>query len=80
MNTVLSTVDHLVSRVRPLSSLLDRIVEKIVPSTTAAACGCTYLCYTECIAINGGHYIAKYCSDEPSCDQIACRIVTGTSC
>jgi hypothetical protein len=42
MQTLFTTLDHLVSRVPLLSHVVDNVVTKVVPQQTAGACGRDY--------------------------------------
>ena len=55
MDKLLSLVDQATSRVGALNTVLDRLVERVVPQTAAAACGgslctvsCAWLSNTDC--------------------------------
>jgi hypothetical protein len=88
MKYLLSTVDQLISQLSPISSLLDRVVEMVVPHATATACSDNYyVCYTGCAFINNTachqqnkQNFVKYASYTLGCPQIDCLVVTGTCC
>ena len=44
---MLRVLDRASSKLGPISSLLDKLVERVVPAGTASACG-GYLCRTYC--------------------------------
>jgi hypothetical protein len=48
LDTLLSQVDHLTGRLGPLTTLLDTLVSRIAPTTTAKACGGNVFCHRAC--------------------------------
>lgn len=79
MKRLLDAIDGLTLRINPLSLLLDRIVEKLVPHMTAAACS-GYFCYSNCVRIGGNQRIVDYYSFTLGCPEIDCTFVTSTDC
>ncbi len=58
-DSMLRVVDHASSKLGPLSALLDKFVEKVVPATTAAACGGSR-CQLNCTSARCGHGFGGY--------------------
>lgn len=59
-DSTLSLIDRASTRLGPLDSLLDKLVEKVVPTTTAAACAGSECVYSECTDIRCGHGMVGY--------------------
>jgi len=69
-DSTLSVIDRASSKLGPISSLLDKIVERVVPTVTASACRGSY-CFTACGG-RCGHFLAgtAYYSTAPrGCEQ-----------
>ena len=82
-NNLLSSVDGLSKQLGPITKLIDSVVERIVPKTTAQAiCTingypyyCGYFCTTCCARCSGDYfsYIYDAWSQSPSCSGgLAC--------
>jgi hypothetical protein len=80
-DSTLSVIDRASSKLGPLSSLLDKLVERVIPTTTAAACSgafCGAFCDTvqRCNSahLTYGHY--RYGFNSRSCQEgiIKCSI------
>lgn len=54
-NTVLSVVDRFTHKLGPVNSLVEKLVERIVPQQAASACG-GVLCYSVCSGAACGNY------------------------
>jgi hypothetical protein len=59
-DTTLSLIDRASTKLGPFSALLDKIVEKVVPTTTAAACAGSLCVYTTCTQNQCGHHWMGY--------------------
>lgn len=80
-NSTLNAIDRASAKLGPLSSLLDKIVERVVPTTTASACAGSECVYTECSNVRCGHGMVGYYlySTAPhGCEQgiITCRVAS----
>jgi hypothetical protein len=69
-DSTLSLIDRTTSKLGPFSSLLDKIVERVVPSVTASACAgsfCKTVCGPRCAH---GFAATSYYSTAPrGCEQ-----------
>lgn len=74
MYPLLQSLDGVVRIVRPLSRLLDTLVERLVPQQTALACSCPYVCYSSTISCGGGCYRIRY-----GCGNLARDCFAGTT-
>lgn len=64
-DSTLNFIDRTTSKLGPLGSLLDKIVERVVPSVTASACGGSF-CKTVCGPRCGhGYASTSYYSTAP---------------
>jgi len=79
-DSTLNIIDRASSKLGPLSSLLDKLVERVIPTTTAAACSGAY-CGAVCDTVQRcnsdhltyGHYL--YGFNSRSCpDMIKCTV------
>ncbi|GHO57271.1 hypothetical protein [Ktedonobacter robiniae] len=59
MQTFTDSILNTLDRISKKSSLLDRLTERLLPTTTAQACG-GYLCYDTCANLRCGHYDTAY--------------------
>lgn len=59
-DSTLRVIDRASSKLGPLSALLDKLMEKVVPTTTAAACGGSRCEPLHCTNIRCGHFLAGY--------------------
>lgn len=78
-DSTLSVIDRASSKFGLLSTLLDKVVEKVVPITTASACAGSECVFTTCTSIRCGHFLAgfHYFSTAPrGCEQgiYTCRV------
>lgn len=58
-NSTLRTIDRAISKLGPLSFLLDKIVERVAPVATASACAGSF-CKTTCTNVRCGHFLVGY--------------------
>ena len=56
-DSTLSAIERASSKLGPFSSLLDKIMERVLPTVTASACSGTH-CATTCTNIICGHHMA----------------------
>ena len=57
MNTLLSNVDRVVSKLAPLNHMLETVAERVLPTTKARAYSCSGYCDTYCK--NGGRILRQ---------------------
>ena len=71
---LLSMVDHLTRQGGPLNVLIDTLVSRIAPATTAQACGGNFFCGTtcgfasNCFSTADDGTFALYAATPPQCD------------
>ena len=58
-DSTLSVIDHASPKLSPPSTLLDKLVEKVVPTVTAAACPGA-LCSEPCTNFRRSHFMVGY--------------------
>ena len=91
MDKLLSLVDQATSRFGVFNTVLDRVVERVVPQTTAAACGGVFCGAFACVGMNticehdlppSQSYAAIYSSSQTGCyyHNITCYQWTGDCC
>ena len=78
-NSTFSAIDRASSKLGPLSSLLDKVVERVVPSVTASACPGSECVYITCTNIRCGHHMVgyyNYSTAPRGCENgiITCRV------
>ncbi len=59
-DSTLNVIDHASNKLGPLSALLDKLVERVVPTTTAAACAGSRCVYSTCTQNQCGHHWMGY--------------------
>lgn len=59
-DSALNLIDRASSKLGLLSTLLDAVVEKIVPTATASACAGAVCVFTTCTDIHCGHLLVGY--------------------
>ncbi len=81
-NSILSIIDHFTHKLGLVNSLVEKLVERIVPQQTASACG-GVLCYAPCSNSTCDSYGATlrthyYAQNAGSCyyEQYICSFTT----
>lgn len=66
-DSALNLIDRASSKLGPLSTLLDAVVEKIVPTVTASACAGAVCAFTTCTNVHCSHFFVgtRYFSTAP---------------
>jgi hypothetical protein len=81
-NNLLSTVHHLSTRLGPVMTLFDGLLERITPKTTAQACGgyyCSIVCESCCSNCGGDYKSWTYYryTQFPGCNGANCYVSAG---
>lgn len=83
-DSTLDLIDRASSKLGPLSDGLDKLVERVVPTVTASACGGTH-CKTVCTNIICAHRLARvafYASSQTNCNlqKYNCSVTVDCLC